>query len=128
MGDEWREELPLCKNAYEPEHMPPIVRAYLGTKIVDHQLSSATPILRRMRMIKFAEELQLARHAGQVATAIMLAGRNAIKDNVAEFEVVLATAEAGTRKAAELLNTHYDDHDMSPNANFCKSRLRGKTS
>ena len=108
--------------------MPPIVRAYLGAQIVDHQLSSANPILRRMRMIKSAEELQLARHAVQVATAMMLAGRNAIKDNVAEFEVVLTTAEAGTRKAAELLNTHYDDHDMSPNAHFCKSWLRGKTS
>lgn len=69
-------------------------------------------------MIKSAEELQIARHAGQVATAMMLAGRNAIKDDLAEFEVALATAAAGTRKAAELLNTHYDDHDMSPNAHF----------
>lgn len=131
MGDEWREELPAvlkssAKIAYEPEHMPPIVRAYLGTQIEDHQLSSATPILNRMRMIKSAEELQLARHAGQVATAMMLAGRNAIKADVAEFEVALATAEAGTRKAAELLNAHYDDHDMSPNAHFLQIMASGK--
>ena len=132
-GDEWREELPAVLNssakiAYEPEHMPPIVRAYLGTQVEDHQLSSATPILNRMRMIKSAEELQLARHAGQVATAMMLAGRNAIKADVAEFEVALATAEAGTRKAAELLNAHYDDHAMSPNAHFCKLWRPEKTS
>ena len=44
MGDEWRDELPAdlkssAKIAYEPEHMPPIVRVYLGTQVVDHQLS-----------------------------------------------------------------------------------------
>ena len=77
-----------------------------------------------MRMIKPAEELQIARHAGQVATAMMLAGRNAIKDDLAEFEVALATAAAGTRKAAELLNTHYDDHDMSPNPHFLQIVLK----
>ena len=131
MGDEWREELPAvlkssAKIAYEPEHMPPIVRSYLGAQVEDYQLSSATPILNRMRMIKSAEELQLARHAGQVATAMMLAGRNAIKADVAEFEVALATAEAGTRKAAELLNAHYDDHDMSPNAHFLQIMASGK--
>ena len=65
----------------------PIVRA-IKTRIEDLQLS-ATPILNRMRMIKSAEELQLARHAGQVATAMMLAGRNTIKADVAEFEVLL---------------------------------------
>ena len=58
--------------------------------------------------------------------AMMLAGRNAIKADVAEFEVALATAEAGTRKAAELLNAHYVDHDMSPNAHFLQIMASGK--
>ena len=69
-------------------------------------------------MIKSDEELRLARHAGQVASAMMMAGRNTIKAGIAEFEVALATTEAGTREAAELLSTHYDDHDMSSNAHF----------
>ena len=131
VGEEWREELtavltPGDKIAYEPDHMPPIVRAYLSTAVEEKDLSSATPILNQMRMIKSDEELQLARHAGQVASAMMMAGRNAIKAGVAEFEVALATTEAGTRKAAELLSTHYDDHDMSPNAHFLQIMASGE--
>ncbi|MGI9492251.1 MAG: M24 family metallopeptidase, partial [Geminicoccaceae bacterium] len=78
-----------------------------------------------MRMIKSADELQLARHAGQVATAMMEAGRAAIGDGVPEYEVALATSEAGTRKAAELLALHYDDRDMSPNTHFLQIMASG---
>ncbi len=131
MGAEWREELPAVlksgrKIAYEPDHMPPIVRAYLSTAVEEKDLCTATPILNQMRMIKSDEELQIARHAGQVASAMMMAGRNAIKAGIAEFEVALATTEAGTRKAAELLTTHYDDHYMSPNAHFLQIIASGK--
>ena len=131
VGEEWRKELPAVltpgrKIAYEPDHMPPIVQAYLGTAVEEKDLCSVTPILNQMRMIKSDEELQIARHAGQVASAMMMAGRNAIKAGVAEFEVALATTEAGTRKAAELLNTHYDDHDMSPNAHFLQIMASGE--
>jgi Xaa-Pro dipeptidase len=80
-----------------------------------------------MRMIKSAEELQLARHAGEVANAMMAAGRAAIGDGVPEFEVALATAEAGTRKAAALLAAHYDDADMSPNTHFLQIMASGDT-
>ena len=41
--------------------------AELDTLIDARNLTSATPILADMRMVKSAEELQLARHAGQVA-------------------------------------------------------------
>ena len=130
VGEEWREELPAVltsnrKIAYEPDHMAPIVQAYLSTAVEEKDLCSVTPILNQMRMIKSDEELQLARHAGQVANAMMMAGRNAINAGIAEFEVALATTEAGTRKAAELLSTHYNDHDMSPNAHFLQIMASG---
>ncbi|WP_170352126.1 M24 family metallopeptidase [Ruegeria atlantica] len=132
MGEEWRSELPkavkMAKRAgIEPDHMPPVVRTYLETLVPVENLVSATPILAEMRMIKSAQELQLARHAGQVASAMMDAGRDAIADGVPEFEVAIATSQAGTRKAAELLEAHYDDADMSPNTHFLQIMASGDT-
>ncbi len=132
MGNEWREELPSAvKNAthiaIEPDHMPPLVRGYVDGLVDADKLTSATPILADMRMIKSAEELQLARHAGQVANAMMAAGRAAIGDGVPEFEVAIATSQAGTRKAAELLAAHYEDADMSPNTHFLQIMASGET-
>ena len=130
MGNEWREELPKAiKNtttiAVEPDHMPPMVRAYVSEVIDTQRLGNATALLSAMRMIKSPEELQLARHAGEVATAMMLAGRGAIADGVPEFEVAIATSQAGTRKAADLLTRHYADSDMSPNTHFLQIMASG---
>ena len=130
MGNEWREEMPKAiKNtttiAVEPDHMPPMVRAYVSEVIDTQRLENATPLLSAMRMIKSPEELQLARHAGEVATAMMLAGRGAIADGVPEFEVAIATSQAGTRKAADLLTRHYADSDMSPNTHFLQIMASG---
>ena len=130
MGNEWREEMPKAiKNtttiAVEPDHMPPMVRAYVSEVIDTQRLGNATALLSAMRMIKSPEELQLARHAGEVATAMMLAGRGAIADGVPEFEVAIATSQAGTRKAADLLTRHYADTDMSPNTHFLQIMASG---
>ncbi|MGI9352633.1 MAG: M24 family metallopeptidase [Rhizobiaceae bacterium] len=130
MGEEWREELPAALKgasqvAIEPDQMPPLVRAYLDQLVEKDKLGSASPILAAMRMIKSAEELQIARHAGQVANAMMNAGRAAIADGVPEFEVAIATSQAGTRKAAELLAVHYSDRDMSPNTHFLQIMASG---
>ena len=130
MGNEWREELPKAiKNtttiAVEPDHMPPMVRAYVSEVIDRQRVDNATPLLNAMRMIKSPEELQLARHAGEVATAMMVAGRGAIADGVPEFEVAIATSQAGTRKAADLLTRHYADSDMSPNTHFLQIMASG---
>ncbi len=132
IGDEWRTELPgAVKNtariAIEPNHMPPLVRAYVNDLVETSILTNVTPILADMRKIKSKEELQLARHAGQVATAMMAAGREAIGDGVPEYEVALATSQAGTRKAAELLADHYSDADMSPNTHFLQIMASGDT-
>ena len=130
MGNEWREELPKAiRNtttiAVEPDHMPPMVRAYVSEVIDRQRVDNATPLLNAMRMIKSPEELQLARHAGEVATAMMVAGRGAIADGVPEFEVAIATSQAGTRKAADLLTRHYADSDMSPNTHFLQIMASG---
>ena len=131
MGNEWREELPAVIKraetiAIEPGHMPPPVRSYVNDLVDREKLTSATPILNQMRMIKSDQELQLARHAGEVATAMMNAGREAIGAGVSEFEVAIATSQAGTRKAADLLATHYDDTDISPNTHFLQIMASGE--
>ncbi len=130
MGQEWREELPGAvktagKVGIEPNQMPPPVRAYVDDLLGAERLTSVTPVLNAMRMIKSPQELQLARHAGQVATAMMAAGRAAIADGVPEFEVAIATQQAGTRTAAELLAAHYDDADMSPMTHFLQIMASG---
>ncbi len=129
-GEEWRAELPgalkgAARIAIEPRHMPPPVRAYLDGLGLSQPLDSVTPLLETMRMIKSPSELALARHAGEVANAMMEAGRGAIADGVAEYEVALATSEAGTRTAARLLEAHYDDADMSPNTHFLQIMASG---
>ncbi len=127
---EWRAELPgaladAARVGIEPDSMPPVLRAHVETLVSPAALGDAAEILAGMRMIKSAEELQLARHAGQVAMAMMQAGRAAIGDGVPEYEVALATAQAGTRKAAELLRLHYDDCLMSPNTHFLQIMASG---
>lgn len=129
-GDEWRAELPdILRDAtrvgIEPNHMPPVVRAFVDTIVPAQAQTSITPILSDMRMIKSPAELQLARHAGEVATAMMQAGRAAIGAGVPEYEVALATSHAGARKAADLLAGHYDDADMSPNTHFLQIMASG---
>ena len=132
MGNEWREELPYAlkgshRIALEPDRMPPVVRTYVDNLVAEKNLSSITPVLAEMRMVKSEEELRLARHAGQMANAMMAAGREALGDGVPEYEVALAISQAGTRKAAELLLAHYDDADMSPNTHFLQIMATGET-
>jgi Xaa-Pro dipeptidase len=131
MGNEWREELPALlagkgSVAIEPDLMPPLVRNYINSLVAEARLKDIAPVISDMRMIKSEEELNLARHAGQVAMAMMNAGRGAIGAGVPEFEVALATSAAGTRKAAELLAAHYDDHRMSPNTHFLQIMASGR--
>lgn len=130
LGNEWREELPAAlagsgRVAIQPDQMPPLVRAYFDQCVDENRVTDISPIITQMRMIKSAQELQLARHAGEVAIAMMAAGRGAIGDGVAEYEVALATSQAGTRKAAELLAAHYDDGCMSPNTHFLQIMASG---
>lgn len=131
LGDEWRADLAeqvsvADRIAIEPDDMPPMVRRFLDGLIPDKNVLDVTPIIAAMRMIKTPEELQIARHAGEVAMAMMEAARATIGDGVAEYEVALATSQAGTRKAAELLSAHYDDARMSPNTHFLQIMASGR--
>jgi Xaa-Pro aminopeptidase len=130
-GREWRESIPAMlqgagRVAVEMQRMPAIVRAHLDTLIDARDLVDLTPIVAAMRMIKSVPELQLARHAGAVANAMMTAGREALGDGVAEYEVALATARAGTLKSAELLARHYPASEMSPNTHFLQIMASGE--
>lgn len=131
LGHEWRELLPIVLSGngrigIEPNLMPAVVRIYLDSIVEPDRIVDVMPVIAGLRMIKSTDELQLARHAGQVAMAMMDAGRAAIGANVPEFEVALATSAAGTRKAAQLLAQHYDDKAMSPNTHFLQIMASGR--
>ena len=101
LGDEWRTELPqaisgLGSIGIEMDCIPQIVKNYIDEIINTSQLGDITPSLADMRMVKSSEELQLARHAGTVAMAMMNAARETIGDSVPEYEVALASSRAGT--------------------------------
>ena len=133
LGEEWRGPLRRAIGAagnqsigIETEHIPPIVRRFMDTAMMATEPTDITPLIANMRMIKSEPELRLARHAGQMAEAMMEAGRSAIGEGVPEYEVALATSAAGTRKAAELLQAHYDDAHMSPNTHFLQIMASGR--
>lgn len=130
VGEEWRGPLRDALPdhgliAIEPDRMPPIERSFLDAQVERDRLVDVTRFVSAIRMVKSDEELQIARHAGQVAMAMMAAGRDALDDGVPEYEVALATNIAGTRAAAALLEEHYDDPRMSPNTHFLQIMASG---
>ena len=131
IGNEWREFLPnIIKNnkniACEKYKINATVSIYLSDLMNGRPMGDMTQIISNLRMIKTDEELKIARHAGEVAMAMMEGAKKAIGHNVPEYEIALAQSQAGTRKAAELLNTHYDNTDMSPNIHFLPVITSGK--
>ena len=131
IGNEWREFLPnIIKNnkniACEKYKINATVSIYLSDLMNGRPMGDMTQIISNLRMIKTDEELKIARHAGEVAMAMMKGAKKAIGHNVPEYEIALAQSQAGTRKAAELLNTHYDNIDMSPNIHFLPVITSGK--
>ena len=132
IGEEWRECLPKIIGKYnkiffERYKINATVSNYLAEIISGKIMGNITPIIDNIRMIKSDEELQIARHAGEVAMAMMDGAKSVIAHNVPEFEIALAQSEAGTRKAAELLNSHYPNSpNMSPNIHFLAAISSGK--
>ena len=130
LGREWREHIPAMlggagRVGIEMARMPPAVRVFIDSLVAAPRLVDLAPGIAAMRMIKSPAELQLARHAGKVADAMMQAGREAIAAGVAEFEVALATSQAGTRKAAELLARHSPASEISPSTHFLQIMASG---
>ena len=132
IGEEWRECLPKIIGKYnkiffERFKINATVSNYLAEIISGKIMGNITPIIDSIRMIKSDEELQIARHAGEVAMAMMDGAKSVIAHNVPEFEIALAQSEAGTRKAAELLKSHYPNSpNMSPNIHFLAAISSGK--
>ena len=132
IGEEWRECLPKIIGKYnkiffERYKINATVSNYLAEIISGKIMGNITPIIDSIRMIKSDEELQIARHAGEVAMAMMDGAKSVIAPNVPEFEIALAQSEAGTRKAAELLKSHYPNSpNMSPNIHFLAAISSGK--
>ena len=131
VGDEWREYLPkyIKKNlniGIEKFKISTLVLNYISSLTEEKFLSNITPTLDSIRMIKTKEELKIAKSAGKVAEAMMNAGKEAIGDNVPEYEVALATSQAGTRKAAEILKNEFDDSNMSPLIHFLQIMASGR--
>jgi len=131
MGAEWREALPSLLGTtatigIEPDLIPPLVRTFIDSIVDPKRYRDVTPLVSDMRMIKSEAELKIARHAGEVGIAMMEAGRDAIKEGVAEYEVALAATTAGTHKAAQLLQTHYEDTRMSPSIHFMQILASGQ--
>ena len=130
MGNEWRESLPALLGdtaviGIEPDLIPPRVRAYLEGIVDTTRFADVTPIVSAMRMVKSEAELQLARHAGQVGIAMMNAARGVIGEGVPEYEIALAATTAGTKKAAEILEAHYQGSMMSPSIHFMQIMASG---
>ena len=131
VGHEWREHLPkyIKKNlniGIEKFKISTLVLNYISSLTEEKFLSNITPTLDSIRMIKTKEELKIAKSAGKVAEAMMNAGKEAIGDNVPEYEVALATSQAGTRKAAEILKNEFDDSNMSPLIHFLQIMASGR--
>ena len=131
VGDEWREHLPkyIKKNlniGIEKFKISTLVLNCISSLTEEKFLSNITPNLDSIRMIKTKEELKIAKSAGKVAEAMMNAGKEAIGDNVPEYEVALATLQAGTRKAAEILKNEFNDSNMSPLIHFLQIMASGR--
>ena len=131
IGEEWREVLPKFikenkKIACEKFKINATVSNYLSDLMNGKSMENITPAISSIRMIKTDEELKIARHAGEVGLAMMEAGKKSLGHNVPEYEVALATSQAGTRKAAEILNSEYNNENMSPNIHFLQVMASGK--
>jgi len=132
IGKEWKKFLPKIINKHqnifcEKYKINATVSNYLAELLNDKSMGNITPITNDIRMIKSAEELQIARHAGQVAMAMMEGAKSLIAHDVPQYEIALAQAQAGTRKAAELLKSHYPNSpNMSPNIHFLPVITSGK--
>jgi Xaa-Pro aminopeptidase len=131
VDNEWREELPkyIKKNtnvAIEKLKISTLVLNYISSIYEQKLFKNISPILDLIRMIKTEEELKIAKSAGKVAEAMMHAGKDAIGHNVPEYEVALATSQAGTRKAAEILENEFKESNISPLIHFLQIMASGK--
>ena len=122
---EWRPFVEDVLSAYKTGNIgvdyaetPRIVYDFIVKERSPDSVKDVTPIISKMRMVKSAEEIEVARHAGEVAVAMLKGAHETAGVGVPEYEIALAAHNAGSRKAAELLEAHYDDGLTSPMLQF----------
>ena len=119
LDDEWRKSLGQIVREYKSkgriciDHYlaPRVVWDFVAHHAETDILVDIAPFMYKMRMIKDANELQLARHAGMVAVAMMKAGHETARVGVREYEISLASKTAGAHKAAELMEKYYQEYE-----------------
>lgn len=98
----------------EAGKLPPLLASYLDSEFPTVKRADASAPLGAMRMIKDPEEIEIMRQGGQVAIAMVEAGKAALGEGVPEYEVALAIIAGGTRKAAEFLTDKGWEAFVSP--------------
>lgn len=118
LNNEWREPLGNLLQGIKGKtigvdylKMPRIVWDFIRQYTDREDIKDIGPIIENMRMIKDEHEIQIARHAGEVAIAMLEGAMKAAAPGVYEFEVSLAAEKAGTYKAAELMKKYYADDE-----------------
>ena len=104
--------------AVERFHIHPVILDALATEAPNLQITDGSPILTEFRMIKDAHDVTIMHQAGRVAVAMVEAGNAAIVEGAPEFEIALAVAAGGTRKAAEILAQEGGEPLTSPTLHF----------
>jgi Xaa-Pro dipeptidase len=112
---EWRGDLrallgrqTVRRVAFERTLAPAAIALEISSLIGGREFIDLGPLIAGLRRVKTTEEIALMRKAGEVAVAMVKAGRQAIGEGVPEYELALATLSAGTRKAAEFIDPDAD--------------------
>lgn len=91
--------------------MPRVIWDFIAAESGREKITDISPHIDRMRMIKDEDEVQVARHAGEVAVAMLEGAMARAAPEVFEYEVALAAMKAGTEKAASLMAQFYPDEE-----------------
>ena len=121
-ADRWDAVLGRALDAYGPAaalgwerlKVPALILDFLEAQVGRARFVDITRLIGDMRVIKSPAEIAIMRQAGQVAVAMVEAGKAALGEGVPEYEVALAVLAGGTRKAAEFLSEKGWEHFISP--------------
>jgi Xaa-Pro aminopeptidase len=87
--------------------IPYLIFQFLTQHFSNITYTDATRLLRPMRMVKSATEIEIMRQAGEIAIAMVESARNVISEGIPEYEITLAAMAGGTRKAATFLSNYF---------------------
>ncbi len=114
LGRALDEHGPAAALGWERLKVPALVFDLLEERAGRDRFTDITCLIGDMRVIKSPAEIEIMRQAGQVAVAMVEAGKAALGEGVPEYEVALAVIAGGTRKAAQFLTDQGWEHFISP--------------